>query len=134
MLNNVTIVGRLTRDPEIRQTNNGNSVGNFTIANDYGVINGEKQTLFISVSLFGKQVDTLQKFFFKGSLIGLTGRLTQRKYTNKNGVEVTATEIHAERIEFVDSKSSSQAEGGETVQDTAKKVDAFIEDEDSLPF
>ena len=133
MLNNVTLVGRLTRDPEIRQTNNGTSVGNFTIANDYGVLNGEKQTLFINVSLFGKQTETLAKFFAKGNLIGVTGRLTQRKYTNRDGVEVTATEIHAERIEFVDSKSSQEG-NKESVQETAKKVDAFIEDEDSLPF
>ena len=105
MLNVITLVGRLTRDPELRRTNSGTSVGAFTVACDDGRKgpNGEKQTLFKDCTIFGNQSDTLVKFFHKGNLIGLYGRLTSRKYVNSQGVSVTAYQIIADRIEFVES-------------------------------
>lgn len=116
MLNNVVLVGRLTRDPEIRQTTSGNSVASFTLASDDSRRgpNNEKQTVFINVSIFGKQTDVVSRFTRKGSLVGITGRLIQRKYTNRAGVEVTATEIVAERIELMDPKGAGvfDAEAG----------------------
>ena len=104
MLNVITLVGRLTRDPELRRTNSGTSVGAFTVACDDGRKgpNGEKQTLFMDCTIFGNQSDTLVKFFHKGNLIGVYGRLTSRKYVNSQGVNVTAYQIIADRIEFVE--------------------------------
>lgn len=109
MLNSIVLVGRLTRDPENRATNNGTSVASFTLASD-DRRGGQKNTLFIPVTVFGKQAEFVCKYFNKGSLIGVVGRLTQRKYTNKAGVEVTSTEIVAERVDFVDSKGSNSSE------------------------
>ena len=105
MLNVITLVGRLTRDPELRRTNSGTSVGAFTVACDDGRKgpNGERQTLFMDCTIFGNQSDTLVKFFHKGNLIGVYGRLTSRKYVNGQGVSVTAYQIIADRIEFVES-------------------------------
>ncbi len=151
MLNNVTMIGRLTRDPEIRRTNSGTSVGAFTIACDDGRKgpNGERQTVFMDCSLFGKQVETtLMKFFKKGNLIGIVGRLSQRKYTNRDNVQVTRTEIIVDRIEFVEPASARSDNNGfmadvpspdlpssqvDPVADS-RNVDAIDVVDDDLPF
>ena len=111
MINSIVIVGRLTADPDLRTTPSGMQVASFRIANDDGSRgpNGEKNTVYINCTLFGKQAQTLQRFFRKGSLIGVTGRLSQRTYVNKQNVNVTVTEIIANRIDFVDSKGNSDA-------------------------
>jgi len=115
MLNVISLVGRLTRDPESRQTANGDTVGGFTIAVDDSRSkgpNGEKQTLFMDCSVFGKQADTLIKFWRKGNLIAVYGRLTSRKYVNKSNVEVTAYSVICDRIEFVESTAQMNATAG----------------------
>ena len=92
MVNNVVLVGRLTRDPELRRTTSGLSVASFTIAVDDSRKgpNGEKVTVFMPVSIFGKSADTVVKFTRKGNLVGVIGRLTQRKYTRRSdNVEIT---------------------------------------------
>jgi single-strand DNA-binding protein len=111
MLNVITLVGRLTREPELRRTNSGVGVGAFTIACDDGRKgpNGEKQTLFMDCTIFGAQSDTLMKFFHKGNLIGVYGRLVSRKYVNSQGVNVTAYSINCDRIEFVEPAAKSGA-------------------------
>ena len=107
MLNNVVLVGRLTRDPETRSTTSGMTVASFTIASDERR-GGQKTTIFMPVSVFGKQADVVSKFTHKGSLVGVVGRLTQRKYTRRDSnVEVTSTEIVAERIELMEPKASN---------------------------
>lgn len=147
MLNSISLVGRLTRDPEVRQTNSGTPVGNFTVAVDDGRKgpNGEKQTLFMDCSLFGGQVDTLAKFFHKGNLIALCGRLVCRKYTNSQGVNVTAYSVNCDHIEFVESTAQMNASNGsDGAKETNPSPDGAIKDqgnlnnfevdEDSLPF
>lgn len=136
MLNSISMVGRLTRDPELRQTKSGDPVGNFTIACDDRPINGEKQVVFITCSIFGKGAETLVKFFKKGNLIGVTGRLTQRKYKNQANVEITATEIRVNQIEFVESKGE-QAQSEATTEVKApqgKNLEEVEIDDESLPF
>ena len=148
MLNVITMVGRLTRDPELRMTNSGMQVGAFTIACDDSRKgpNGERQTVFIDCTLFGKQAETLVKFFKKGNLIGLSGRLSQRKYTNRDNVQVTKTEINVDRIEFVESAKERDGSGftpdypsdepSSQVDPVAqsKNVDAIDVTDDDLPF
>ena len=147
MLNSISLVGRLTRDPEARRTNAGTPVGNFTIACDDGRknANGEKQTLFMDCSLFGGQVDTLVKFFRKGNLIGLCGRLVSRKYTNSQGVNVTAYYINVDHIEFVESTAQMNASNSSENAETDKPKESGIVSEkqnlesidvtdDDLPF
>ena len=119
MLNVITLVGRLTRDPELRRTNSGTSVGAFTIAVDDGRKgpNGEKQTLFMDCTVFGPQADTLMKFWRKGNLIAVYGRLVSRKYTNNQGVNVTAYSINCDRIEFVESAAKQNGAASEMPMD-----------------
>lgn len=126
MLNVITMVGRLTRDPELRKTNSGTQVGGFTIACDDGRKgpNGEKQTIFMDCNIFGNQSDTLVKFFRKGNLIGVSGRLTSRKYVNKEGVNVTAYSIICDHIEFIESSEKmKESAGGQAVDGEAKPAE-----------
>lgn len=113
MLNNVVLVGRLTKDPELRKTSTGMSVSGFRLASDDSFSrNGqEKSTIYIDVTTFGKTAETVAKFMRKGSLVGVVGRLSQRKYlSNKTNTEVTVTEIVATSVEFVGPKSGNEAE------------------------
>ena len=113
MINCVVLVGRLTRNPELRKTSSGMSVASFTLAVDdsYRGPNGEKVTIFMPVSVWGKSADNVAKFTHKGSLVGVNGRLTQRKYTRRDNVEVTATEVSASAVEFLDPKDASRSAG-----------------------
>jgi len=142
MLNVLTMMGRLTRDPELRRTNDGTFVGAFSIACDGLPKGGEKQVVFLNVTIFGKQAETLVKFFKKGSLIAFNGRLTQRKYVNKDNVTVNVTEAIADRIEFVESKADREnsqepvADGANPekgIEQAQNVADMDIDDQD-LPF
>lgn len=150
MVNSVVLVGRLTRDPELRKTSTGMSVASFTIAVDDSRKgpNGEKVTVFMPVTVWGNMADTVVKFTRKGSLVGVVGRLTQRKYTNRNGVEVTSTEVSANQVEFLESKNArgqddmgyapDQPAPGVTNQAKAKEesknLDSIDIVDDDLPF
>ena len=76
------------------------SVASFTIAVDDSRKgpNGEKVTVFMPITVWGAAADTVVKFTRKGALVGVVGRITQRKYTNRNGVEVTSTEVSANQV------------------------------------
>ena len=104
MLNVIALVGRLTRDPELRKTNSGTNVAAFTIAcdNPRKNANGEKDTLFMDCEVYGPQADTVTRFFSKGSGIAVHGRLCSRKYVNKQGVTVTAYGVKCDNVEFND--------------------------------
>ena len=146
MLNVITLVGRLTRDPELRRTNSGTSVGAFTIACDDGRKgpNGEKQTLFMDCTVFGPQADTLMKFWRKGNLIGVYGRLVSRKYVNSQGANVTAYSVNCDRIEFVESAAKQGGTGTEMPMDPGfsqvspvsekQNVESLDVTDDDLPF
>lgn len=132
MVNSVVMVGRLTRDPELRRTTSGSSVASFTLACDDSRRgpNGEKTTVFITVSVFGQSADSVVKYTRKGSLVGVVGRITQRKYTNRNNVEVTATEIVANQVEFLDPKGAQNNNGAAT-NDSGRAAPANQPMEDS---
>lgn len=114
MINSVVMVGRLVAPAEVRTTNSGTQVASFRIACDDSRRgpNNEKQSVFINVTLFGKQAETVKNYFTKGSLIGVLGRLVQRTYTNRQNIQVTTTEILADRIEFVESGNKNGANDG----------------------
>lgn len=111
MLNHVILIGRLTRDPELRKTAAGLSVASFTVAVDdsFKGPNGEKNTLFMGCSIFGNKADNVAKFVRKGSLVAVSGRLNQRKYTNKDNVQVTVIETIADNVDFLEPKAANAA-------------------------
>lgn len=110
MINRVVLTGRLTRDPELRRTSSNMAVASFTIAVDdsYRSANGEKNTLFMNCSIFGVRAENIVKFTRKGSLVGVEGRLNQRKYVRKaDNVQVTTIEVIADNVEFLDTRNSN---------------------------
>ena len=111
MLNCVVLVGRLTRDPELVKAASGTSIASFRIAVDdsYKGPNGEKTTLFMDCVIYGNKADNVVKYVRKGSLISVQGRLRQRSYTNKSGVQVTVVETVADNVEFLEPKNASGA-------------------------
>lgn len=102
-MNNVVLVGRLTRDPELRTTGNGTSVTAFTLAVDrqYGK---DKQADFISCVAWKKNAEFVQQYGSKGRMVGLTGSIHTRHYTGKDGREVYVTEVWANSVSFLDSR------------------------------
>ena len=103
-MNSVSLIGRLTRDPEIRYgSETQTAVARFSIAIDrMPGRNGEKQTDFPNIVCFGKTAELVEKYITKGRLVGVTGRLQTGSYTNKDGQKVFTTEVVADRVEFLD--------------------------------
>lgn len=103
-MNNVTLIGRLTRDPEVRYTSGSQmAVARFSIAVDRPVKQGQdKQADFPSIIVFGKQAENCERFLAKGRLVGIEGRLQTGSYTNKSGNKVYTTEVVANRVEFLE--------------------------------
>lgn len=110
MINNVVLVGRLTRDIELRYTANGTAVGSFSVAVDRPFTNqqGERDTDFINCVAWRKTAETLANFTRKGSLIGVQGRIQTRNYTNANGQKVYVTEVVCENYSLLEPKSVTE--------------------------
>ena len=110
MLNRVVLVGRLTRDPDLRVSQNNISVGNFTLAvnRPFTDQNGERGADFINCVVFRKQAENVQKFVQKGSLVGVDGRLQSRSYENKDGQRVYVTEVVCDNVHFLEPKGRQQ--------------------------
>ena len=116
MINRVVLVGRLTRDPELRKTVNGASVAAFTIAVDNRTKgpNGEKTTSFIPCTAWNQQAENACKYTHKGSLVGVEGRLNQRSYDAKDGRKVSVVEVICDSVQFLESKNSNNASREDT--------------------
>ena len=118
MLNHITIMGRLTRDPELRRTGSGVAVASFTVAvdRDFGKNEaGEKETDFIDCVAWRQTGEFVSKYFTKGSMAVVSGRLQIRSYTDKDGNKRRAAEVVADNVYFGDSKrngDSAPAAGG----------------------
>lgn len=102
-MNSVNIIGRLTKDPEIRYTRDQTAVATFTVAIDRPVSSGqEKKTDFPRVTAFGRTAENCEKFLAKGRLVGIQGRIQTGSYTNKDGATVYTTDVVADRVEFLE--------------------------------
>lgn len=106
MLNRVVLVGRLTRDPDLRYTPNGVAVANFTIACNRPFTNqqGQREADFINCVVWRRQAENLANYMNKGSLIGVDGRIQTRSFDDQEGKRVFITEVLAESIQFLESK------------------------------
>ena len=111
MLNRVVLMGRLTRDPEIRRTGSGTPVTSFTLAVDRDFkSNGEKETDFIEVVAWRKTAEFVSKYFTKGRMAVVEGRLQIRDWTDKDGNKRRSAEIVADNVYFGDSKEKKEPE------------------------
>ena len=107
-MNSVQLVGRFTRDPDIRYSNGGSSIARFNLAVDraYRQENGPTAD-FISCVAFGKTAEFIEKYFHKGQRIGLNGRIQTGSYEKEDGTKVYTTDVIAERVEFVEKLDDS---------------------------
>ena len=131
MLNSCVLMGHLTADPELRTTQTGKSVTSFSLAVDRDFQqNGEKQADFISVVAWGKTAEFIDKYFCKGRMIAVVGRIQTRTYTDKDGNKRKATEVVADKVSFTGEKAEpseqepSRIEGYEPAGKTRNPVAA----------
>lgn len=146
-MNVVSLVGRLTRDVEMRYTPNGVAFGRFTLAVNRRVPNqnGERTADFINCIIWNKQAETLSTYTKKGNQIALTGRIQTGSYENQQGQKVYTTDVVVETFDFLESRNSSgdftaqqnnftaPTQSQFTSQDTSSFEDFEISDDD-LPF
>ena len=133
-MNKVVLVGRLTRDPEVRysQGENALAIARYTLAVDRRFKrDGEPTADFISCVAFGKPAEFAEKYFRQGLRIAISGRITTGSYTNKDGVKVYTTEVTVEEQEFAESKAESGASKTNN-QQTAPASDGFINVPDGI--
>ena len=109
-MNNVTLVGRLTKDVELKHTNSQTAVASGTLAvnRQFKSANGEKETDFINIVAWRKTAEILSNYTSKGSQIGITGRIQTRSYEGNDGKRVYVTEVVAETVMLLDGKSNNQ--------------------------
>jgi len=134
-MNQIVIMGRMTRDPELRHTPNGVAVASFTLAVDRGFTpkdGGERQTDFIDVVAWRNTAEFVSKYFVKGQMTAVTGRLQIRDWTDKDGNKRRNAEVVAENIYFTDSKKSREASFGpvDTKEDYAAGFSTPVEGSD----
>ena len=113
MLNHIVIMGRLTRDPELRHTQSGVAVASFTLAvdRDYSSSGGEKQTDFIDVVAWRQTGEFVSKYFSKGRMAVVSGSLQSRKWQDKEGNNRTSWEVQAQNVYFGDSRRDGDGGG-----------------------
>lgn len=139
MLNSIVIMGRLTRDPELRRTGSGTAVTNFTVAVDRDFSSkdsGEKETDFIECVAWRQTGEFVSKYFSKGRMAVVSGRLQIRKWTDKDGNKRSTAEVVADNIYFGDSKKEEKTDGFAGGEPQYKQNDfAVLDGDDSqLPF
>lgn len=139
MLNRIVLMGRLTRDPELRRTGSGTAVSSFSIAvdRDFKGQGGEKETDFIDIVAWRNTAEFVSKYFTKGRMAIVEGRLQIRDWKDKEGNNRRSAEVVADNVYFGDSKRDGDAvggsyTGGQTAQSGGfKEID---EDDGELPF
>lgn len=136
-MNKVVLIGRLTRDPEVRYSQNDTAVARYTLAVDRVTRNAEQSADFIRCVAFNKSAEFAEKYFYKGIKIAITGRIQTGSYTNRDGQTVYTTDIVVENQEFCESRNASSSAAPST-HPSPSHADQFmnIPDgiDDELPF
>lgn len=134
MINKVILMGRLTRDPEMRHTNSGTPVTTFSIAIDNGY-GDNKRTDFINCVAWNKTAEFVIKYFTKGKMIIIAdGRISTRSWETQDGKRAYATEVIANEVNFGESKTSQQTATQPPMQDDDDDFTPLDEEDDDLPF
>ena len=140
MLNKIFVMGRLTRDPELRRTNNGTAVASFALAvdRDFKNADGTKDTDFIDIVAWRGTAEFASKYFTKGRMAVVEGRLQIRDWTDKAGSKRTTAEVVAENVYFADSKRSesndNQKENFNALSGRLSDDFVPVDDSGDLPF
>ena len=140
-MNKVILIGRLTKDIEIRNVGDDLKVAEFQLAVD-NFSNGKKGVDFISCTVWNKQAEILAQYTSKGSLIAVEGSIANNSYKNKEGVNIHKTKINVSLFKFLDTKGNKQEETQEEDQEEDENIDEVLENkeeeveinDDDLPF
>ena len=148
-MNQIVLMGRLTRDPELRHTQTGTAVTSFSLAIDRGYTpkdGGERQTDFIDIVAWRNTAEFVSKYFTKGQMAAVTGRLQIRDWTDKDGNKRKSAEVVADNVYFTESKKSREASASFSTADRDDSAGAYQtpvtgsnfaqleEDDGDLPF
>ena len=129
-MNNVVLIGRLTKDPEVKYIpQSETAVANFTLAVDRPMAK-EKTADFIRIVAFGKTAELCEKYLAKGRQVGIQGRIQTGSYENKNGDKVYTTDVIAERVEFLGKKDEEK----DQEQSNIPEGFATLDDDEEFPF
>jgi len=139
MMNKTVLIGRLTKDPEIRYLTSGTAVTTFTLAVSRNFANqqGDKQADFIPIVVWRNLAENCAKYLAKGRLVAVLGRIQTRSYDGKDGQKRYATEVVADEVQFLDGSSGRQAQPTQPNSSDDESLEGFrvIEgEEDELPF
>lgn len=136
MLNKIILMGRLTRDPELRHTGSGTAVASFSLAVDRDFKNqsGEKETDFIDIVAWRNTAEFVSKYFSKGRMAVVEGRLQIRDWTDKEGGKRRSAEVIAESVYFGDSKKESSGSSYAAPSSTDQDFAEIGEEDGELPF
>ena len=137
MINKVILMGRLTRDPELRHTGKGTPVTTFSIAIDNGY-GDNKRTDFVNCLAWNKTAEFVTKYFAKGKMIIVIGRITTRSWETQDGKRAYATEVVANEVNFGELKTSPQLNTPQTAAQPPMQDDdddfTLLDEDDDLPF
>ena len=144
-MNKVFLIGRLTRDPELRYTGNNTAVASFSLAVNRNFTNqqGEREADFFNITVWRKQAENVKNYLSQGSQVAIEGRLQTRSYDDANGQKRYVTEVVADNVEFIGSRnssgnsnnlSSSASNAGPTPYDFGDTPEPKGTDVDSNPF
>ncbi len=133
-MNHIVLIGRLTRDPELRYTPNGVAVANFDLAVDRPTTNqqGERETDFIRIVSWQKQAELVANYLKKGRLVAVEGRLQIRNYETQDGQKRKAAEVVANRVQFLDRARDEAAVPANNTSEPSEDLDGI--NLDDLPF
>ena len=122
MINRVVLVGRMTKDPELRRTPQGDAVTSFTLAvnRNYAAKDGQQQADFINCVIWRKPAENVERYCSKGSLVGVEGRVQTRSYDNSQGQKVFVVEVLCDSVQFLNTKQNEQPS---TTQQVAQNED-----------
>lgn len=139
MLNSICLVGRLTKNAELKYVNDSMAVATFTLAvnRNFKGQNGEREADFINCVIWRQQAENLANWAKKGALIGITGRIQTRNYENQQGQRVYVTEVVADSFQLLESKKDRENNSQPTVdshQNFARQAEPMDISDDDLPF
>jgi len=133
MINRVVLVGRMTRDPELRMTNKGDPVTSFTLAlnRNYNSADGQ-QADYINCVVWNKIAENVERYCSKGSLVGVDGRLRSRSYDNAQGQKVYVVEVMCDSVQFLETRAARERQQQYSQPQKAHDVDLDKEFDNSL--
>lgn len=131
MINRVVLVGRMTRDPELRRTPQGDAVTSFTLAvnRNFTSRDGQQQADFINCVVWRKPAENVERYCSKGSLVGVEGRIQTRSYDNTQGQKVYVVEVICDSVQFLETKSARERQL-QQMQQPQNKVEKTYNSED----